>query len=90
MVHKDKISRHHCSGCYKVTLAALGSLNVTCETCGAVITETSAALDCYRTFLSEREAKRRGHAPFSTVPNMAAVLVGLALVTENNLGLAGF
>ena len=90
MVHKDKISRHHCSRCRAVTLAPLGTLNVSCGVCGCVISETAAALECYRTILLERESKRRGHAPLSTKGDMRPISVGLALATEGSLGLAGF
>jgi hypothetical protein len=92
MIHKDKISRHHCPGCHAVMLAALGTLNVRCDSCGATIVETALVLDCLRTLFREKEDRRLGHAPLSTAMSgdMRPVLVGLALATENSLGLAGF
>jgi len=90
MVRRDKIARFTCPGCQQVTLASLGVLNVTCSGCGRTIVETAAALDCMRTLFREREERRRGHAPLSTQGDLRPILGGLALVTEGNLGVAGF
>ena len=90
MSKRDKIARFTCPGCQEVTLASLGVLHVTCSRCGKVIVETAAALDCLRTLLREKEARRLGHAPLSSTGDMRPFLVGLALSTEENLGLVGF
>jgi predicted RNA-binding Zn-ribbon protein involved in translation (DUF1610 family) len=90
MVRRDKIVRFTCPGCHHVTMASMGVLNVTCSSCGKQIVETEVALDCMRTLFREHEDRRRGHAPLSTSGDVRPLLVGLALVTEGNLGLAGF
>ena len=90
MSKRDKIARFTCPGCQEITMAPLGVLHVTCSRCGKVIVETAAALDCLRTLLREKEALCLGHAPLSSTGDMRPLLVGLALSTEKNLGLAGF
>lgn len=90
MVKREKIARFTCPGCAKVTLAPLGVLYVGCDYCGDLIGDTAWALDCLRTLFREREEKRLGHAPFSSLRNQQSLLVGLALSTENNLGISGF